>query len=126
MKLFQKLLVASTAMSLITPLAAQASDTVNLDKVNNFSEVQRFDNKTFTNEVSDDLTVLKDILNRLSDKGLIGSDDLANLKESLNFFLYLKTYIQLFLVQTAVKHQILFVYLKDRMYKHLIVLIHIQ
>ncbi len=84
MKLFQKLLVASTAMSLITPLAAQASDTVNLDKVNNFSEVQRFDNKTFTNEVSDDLTVLKDILNRLSDKGLIGSDDLANLKESLD------------------------------------------
>ena len=78
------MLVASTAMSLITPLAAQASDTVNLDKVNNFSEVQRFDNKTFTNEVSDDLTVLKDILNRLSDKGLIGSDDLANLKESLD------------------------------------------
>ena len=78
------MLVASTAMSLITPLAAQASDTVNLDKVNNFSEVQRFDDKTFTNEVSDDLTVLKDILNRLSDKGLIGSDDLANLKESLD------------------------------------------
>ena len=78
------MLVASTAMSLITPLAAQASDTVNLDKMNNYSEVQRFDNKTFTNEVSDDLTVLKDILNRLSDKGLIGSDDLANLKESLD------------------------------------------
>ena len=78
------MLVASTALSLITPLAAQASDTVNLDKVNNYSEVQRFDNKTFTNEVSDDLTVLKDILNRLSDKGLIGSDDLANLKESLD------------------------------------------
>jgi len=84
MKLFQKLLVAGTAVSLITPLAAQASDTVNLDKVNNFSEVQRFDDKTFTNEVSDDLTALKDILNRLSDKGLIGSDDLANLKESLD------------------------------------------
>ena len=68
MKLFQKLLVASTAMSLITPLAAQASDTVNLDKMNNYSEVQRFDNKTFTNEVSDDdIAVLKDILIRLSD-----------------------------------------------------------
>ena len=78
------MLVAGTAVSLITPLAAQASDTVNLDKVNNFSEVQRFDDKTFTNEVSDDLTALKDILNRLSDKGLIGSDDLANLKESLD------------------------------------------
>ena len=84
MKLFQKLLVAGTAMSLITPLAAQASDTVNLDKVNNFSEIQRFDDKTFTNEVSDDLTALKDILNRLSDKGLIDSDDLANLEESLD------------------------------------------
>ena len=54
------------------------------DKVNNFSEVQRFDDKTFTNEVSDDLTALKDILNRLSDKGLIDSDDLANLEESLD------------------------------------------
>jgi len=63
MKLFQKLLVASTAMSLISPLAAQASDTVNLEEMNNYSssnsKVQRFDSKTFINEVSEDLAILK-------------------------------------------------------------------
>tara|TARA_B000000609_G_scaffold76354_1_gene57529 strand:- start:315 stop:1616 length:1302 start_codon:yes stop_codon:yes gene_type:complete len=63
MKLFQKLLVASTAMSLITPLAAQASDTVNLEEMNSYansnSKVQRFDNKTFINEVSEDIANLK-------------------------------------------------------------------
>ena len=63
MKLFQKLLVASTAMSLITPLAAQASDTLNLEEMNNYSssnsKVQRFDSKTFINEVSEDLAILK-------------------------------------------------------------------
>ena len=63
MKLFQKLLVASTAMSLITPLAAQASDTVNLEEMNNYSrgnsKVQRFDSKTFVNQVSEDLAILK-------------------------------------------------------------------
>jgi len=63
MKLFQKLLVAGTAVSLITPLAAQASDTVNLEEMNNYSssnsKVQRFDSKTFINEVSEDLAILK-------------------------------------------------------------------
>ena len=63
MKLFQKLLVASTAMSLITPIAAQASDAVNLEEMNNYSgsnsKVQRFDSKTFINEVSEDLAILK-------------------------------------------------------------------
>jgi hypothetical protein len=34
MKLFQQLLVASSAISLITPIAAQASDTINLDGMN--------------------------------------------------------------------------------------------
>ena len=63
MKLFQKLLVASTAMSLITPLAAQASDTINLEEMNDYtrsgSKVQRFDSKTFANEISEDLAILK-------------------------------------------------------------------
>ena len=57
------MLVASTAMSLITPLAAQASDTLNLEEMNNYSrrnsKVQRFDSKTFINEVSEDLAILK-------------------------------------------------------------------
>ena len=47
------MLVASTAVGLISPLAAQASDTVNLEEMNNYSrsssKVQRFDNKTFSN-----------------------------------------------------------------------------
>ena len=63
MKLFQKLLVASTAASLITPLAAQASDTLNLEEMNNYSssnsKVQRFDSKTFINEVSEEIATLK-------------------------------------------------------------------
>ncbi len=63
MKLFQKLLVASSAMSLMTPLAAQASDTVNLEEMNDYSrsgsKVQRLDSKTFINEVSEDLAILK-------------------------------------------------------------------
>ena len=36
MKLFQKLLVASTAVGLISPLAAQASDTLNLEEMNGY------------------------------------------------------------------------------------------
>ena len=58
MKLFQKLLVASTAVGLITPLAAQASNMMDLEEMNNYSrsysKVQRFDSKTFINEVSED------------------------------------------------------------------------
>ncbi len=63
MKLFQKLLVASTAVGLISPLAAQASDTVNLEEMNSYSrsssKVQRFDSKTFNDEISEDLAILK-------------------------------------------------------------------
>ena len=63
MKLFQNLLVASTAVGLISPLAAQASDTVNLEEMNSYSrsssKVQRFDSKTFNNEISEDLAILK-------------------------------------------------------------------
>ena len=52
MKLFQKMLVASSAVGLISPLAAQASDIMNLEEMSNYSrssskKVQRFDNKTF-------------------------------------------------------------------------------
>jgi len=65
MKLFQKLLVASTAMSLITPLAAQASDTVNLEEMNDYSKIQRFDSKTFVNQVSEDIANIKGRLDGL-------------------------------------------------------------
>ena len=57
------MLVASTAVGLISPLAAQASDTVNLEEMNSYSrsssKVQRLDSKTFNNEISEDLAILK-------------------------------------------------------------------
>ena len=56
-------MVASTAVGLISPLAAQASDTVNLEEMNSYSrsssKVQRLDSKTFNNEISEDLAILK-------------------------------------------------------------------
>ena len=47
MKLFQQLLVAGTAISLISPFAAQASDTINLDGMSSYgrseSKAKRFE-----------------------------------------------------------------------------------
>ena len=61
MKLFQQLLVAGTAMSLIAPIGVQASE-VNLDDLNSYSgsnsSTKRFDSKTFINKVNEDLATL--------------------------------------------------------------------
>ena len=63
MKLFQQLLVAGASLSLIAPVAAQASDIVNLEEMNSYSRSQtkssRLDSNTFINEVSEDLAILK-------------------------------------------------------------------
>jgi len=63
MKLFQQMLVAGASLSLLAPIAAQASDVVNLDEMNNYarsnSKSSRFDNKTFINEVNEDIANLK-------------------------------------------------------------------
>ncbi len=63
MKLFQQLLVASTAVSLISPIAAQASDTINLEGMNSYgrseSKAKRIDSKSFVNEVNENLATLK-------------------------------------------------------------------
>ena len=63
MKLFQHLLVASAAVGFISPLAAQASDTMNLKDMNSYKRSQksspRFNNKTFVNEVNEELANLK-------------------------------------------------------------------
>ena len=63
MKLFQQLLVAGATMSLIAPIAAQASDTINLEEMNSYSRSEskssRLDSNTFINEISEDLAVLK-------------------------------------------------------------------
>ena len=62
MKLFQQLLVASTAVSLITPFAAQASDTINLDGMSSYgrsqSKAKRIDNNSFVNEVNEKISTL--------------------------------------------------------------------
>ena len=57
------MLVASASMSLIAPIAAQASDVVNLEEMNSYSRSEtkssRLDSKTFINEISEDLAILK-------------------------------------------------------------------
>ena len=62
MKLFQKMLVATAAVGLIAPIAAQASDVINLDGMNDYSSSKkssnRIDSKTFINEVSEDIACL--------------------------------------------------------------------
>ena len=63
MKLFQQLLVAGASMSLIAPIAAQASDVVNLEEMTSYSNSSKkssmLDSKTFINEVSEDIVNLK-------------------------------------------------------------------
>ena len=63
MKLFQQLLVAGASVSLIAPIAAQASDVVNIEEMSNYLKSSKassiLDSKTFINEVSEDMAVLK-------------------------------------------------------------------
>ena len=63
MKLFQQLLVAGATVSLIAPIAAQASDVLNIEEMNSYTRSQkkssRIDSKTFINEVSEDIAKLK-------------------------------------------------------------------
>ena len=57
------MLVAGASLSLLAPVAAQASDIVNLEEMNSYSRSQtkssRLDSKTFINEVSEDIANLK-------------------------------------------------------------------
>ena len=57
------MLVAGATMGLIAPIAAQASDVVNLEEMNSYSvsetKSSRLDSKTFINEISEDLAILK-------------------------------------------------------------------
>ncbi len=73
MKLFQQMLVAGASVSLLAPIAAQASDVVNLEEMNSYSrsttkKSSRLDSKTFINEVSEDLAILKGRLDGLEVK----------------------------------------------------------
>ena len=57
------MLVAGASLSLLAPVAAQASDVVNIEEMNSYSRSQikssRIDSKTFINEVSEDIANLK-------------------------------------------------------------------
>ena len=57
------MLVAGASLSLLAPIAAQASDVVNLEEMNSYSRSKkkssRLDSKTFINEVSEDMANLK-------------------------------------------------------------------
>ncbi|MDC3029277.1 porin [Prochlorococcus sp. AH-716-P20] len=66
MKLFQQMLVATASLGIIAPIAAQASDLINLDGMNDYkrsskksSSKKRFDHKTFVNQVNEDLAELE-------------------------------------------------------------------
>ena len=64
MKLFQQMLVATASVGLIAPIAAQASDLINLEGMNDYkrstkSSSKRFDSNTFVNEVNEELAGLK-------------------------------------------------------------------
>ena len=63
MKLFQQLLVAGATVGLIAPIAAQASDVVNIEEMSSYARSQkkssRIDSNTFINEVSEDIAKLK-------------------------------------------------------------------
>ena len=58
------MLVATAAVGLIAPIAAQASDVINLEEMNDYnrskkSSSKRFDSNTFVSEVNEDLATLK-------------------------------------------------------------------
>ena len=58
------MLVATASLGLIAPIAAQASDVINLEEMNDYnrsnkSSSTRFDSKTFVNDVNEDLATLK-------------------------------------------------------------------
>ena len=57
------MLVATAAVGLFAPIATQASDTINFDGMNDYSRSKksskRIDNKTFINDVNEDIAILK-------------------------------------------------------------------
>ena len=63
MKLFQQMLVATASVGLIAPIAAQASDVLNLEGMNDYNRGSKssniFDSKSFVNEDYEGLATLK-------------------------------------------------------------------
>ena len=61
MKLFQKILVAGASVSLLAPIAAQASDVMNFNP-------STIDSSTFTNNHVEDIANLKSLVKELQSK----------------------------------------------------------
>jgi hypothetical protein len=64
MKLFQQMLVATASVGLIAPIAAQASDVLNIEGMNDYNRSQnssanRINSETFVNEVNEELASIK-------------------------------------------------------------------
>ena len=63
MKLFQQMLVAGASLSLLAPIAAQASDVINTNGINDYSRsnksAKRIDSSTFVNETNEEIAILK-------------------------------------------------------------------
>ena len=57
------MLVATASLGLIAPIAAQASDVINLEGMNDYNRskksAKRFDSNTFVNEVNEELATIK-------------------------------------------------------------------
>ena len=57
------MLVATASVGLIAPIAAQASDVLNIEGMNNYknsnSSAKRFSSETFVNEVNEELATIK-------------------------------------------------------------------
>ena len=66
------MLVAGTAMSLIAPVASQASEAINLEEMNSYvrseKKSSRIDSKTFLNEVKEDLAKINSRVDGLEAK----------------------------------------------------------
>ena len=67
------MLVAGASLSLIAPIAAQASDIVNVEEINSYvrstkKKSSRIDSNTFINEVSEDIANLKGRIDSLEVK----------------------------------------------------------
>ena len=66
------MLVAGTALSLIAPVASQASNTVNLEEMNSYVRSEkspsRLDSKTFVNEIKDGLANINSRVDRLESR----------------------------------------------------------
>ena len=74
MKLFQQLLVAGASLSFFAPIAAQASDIVNLEEMNSYArstkkKSSKLDSNTFVNNVNEGLATIKSRVDGL-DSGL--------------------------------------------------------